>query len=377
MPSLGADMEEGRVVEWRVHPGDVVHRGDIVAVVDTDKADIEIEVFEDGTVEELVVPEGERVAVGTVIARIGTTGGEPAPAALPASESSPAGEASPVLRRLAQHLGVDLASVAGTGPGGRVTRADVEAAAGQEVVSPAPPPEPVPVEPTRSEPIATDRAATMRASIGALMARSKREIPHYYVGTTIDLRVATSFLEARNAERPVQERVLPAALLLKASALAIHEVPEVNGHFVDGAYRHSDPVHLGVAISLRGGGLVAPAIHDADTLDLDTLMARLRELVTRARSLTLRASEMADPTITVTSLGDLGVDTVLPVIYPPQVAIVGFGAIAERPWAVDGMLGVHPVAQATLAADHRVTDGHQGARYLAAVARLLQEPEAL
>jgi pyruvate dehydrogenase E2 component (dihydrolipoamide acetyltransferase) len=217
----------------------------------------------------------------------------------------------------------------------------------------------------------------MRASIGALMARSKREIPHYYVGTTIDLRVATSFLEARNAERPVQERVLPAALLLKATALAIHEVPEVNGHFVDGAYRHSDPVHLGVAISLRGGGLVAPAIHDADTLDLDTLMARLRELVTRARSLTLRASEMADPTITVTSLGDLGVDTVLPVIYPPQVAIVGFGAIVQRPWAVDGMLGVHPVVQATLAADHRVTDGHQGARYLAAVARLLQEPEAL
>jgi pyruvate dehydrogenase E2 component (dihydrolipoamide acetyltransferase) len=175
----------------------------------------------------------------------------------------------------------------------------------------------------------------------------------------------------------VAERLLPAALLLKAVALAAHEVPETNGFFVDGAFCPSEQVHLGVAVSLRGGGLVAPAIHDADRLALGDLMAALRDLVARARRGVLRGSEMRDPTLTVTNLGDQGADGVFGVIYAPQVALAGFGRIVERPWAAGGAVAVRPVVRATLAADHRVSDGHRGGRFLAVVERLLQAPETL
>jgi pyruvate dehydrogenase E2 component (dihydrolipoamide acetyltransferase) len=207
--------------------------------------------------------------------------------------------------------------------------------------------------------------------------RSKREIPHYYLGTQIDLRRALEWLERENAARTVTDRLLPAALLLKAVALAVHEVPEMNGFMAGEEFAPSQAVHLGVAISLRQGGLIAPAIHDAGRLGLGELMRALRDLVSRARAGKLRGSEMSDPTITVTNLGDQGVDTVYGVIYPPQVALVGFGKIAERPWAAGGMVGARPTVAATLAADHRVSDGHRGGLFLAAVDRLLQHPEAL
>ncbi len=217
----------------------------------------------------------------------------------------------------------------------------------------------------------------MRSTIANLMARSKKEIPHYYLRTTVDFGACDDFVRRYNADRPVSERLLPAVLLLKASALAVRKVPEVNGFFVDGAFARSDSVHLGVAVSLRGGGLVAPAIHDADTLALPDLMAALKDLVARTRAGRLRGSEMSDPTITITNLGEQGVEVVHGVIYPPQVALVGFGTVVSRPWAVDGMLTVRPVVTATLAADHRVSDGHRGGLYLAAVANLLQRPEEL
>jgi pyruvate dehydrogenase E2 component (dihydrolipoamide acetyltransferase) len=217
----------------------------------------------------------------------------------------------------------------------------------------------------------------MRRAIAALMARSKREIPHYYLATHIDLRRALEWLERENTTRPVAERLLPAALLLKAVALAVHQVPEMNGLMKADQFTPSRAVHLGVAISLRQGGLIAPAIHDADRLTLGELMRTLRDLVSRARAGTLRGSEMADPTITVTNLGDQGVESVFGVIYPPQVALVGFGRIAERPWAAGGMVGARPTVTATLAADHRVSDGHRGGLFLAAIDRLLQQPEAL
>jgi pyruvate dehydrogenase E2 component (dihydrolipoamide acetyltransferase) len=217
----------------------------------------------------------------------------------------------------------------------------------------------------------------MRSAIARAMARSKREIPHYYLANDIDFSRARAFLGARNAERPVTERVLPAALLIKATALAVREVPELNGFWVDDGLQPSDAVHVGVAISLRTGGLVAPAIHDADVRDLDDLMGALRDLVNRARAFRLRASEMSDPTITVTNLGEQSVDVVHGVIYPPQVALVGFGAIRERAFAVDGMVGAHPIVTSTLAADHRASDGARGARLLTHIAHLLQGPEQL
>jgi pyruvate dehydrogenase E2 component (dihydrolipoamide acetyltransferase) len=219
--------------------------------------------------------------------------------------------------------------------------------------------------------------ATLRRAIGALMSRSKQTIPHYYLSTTLDLRAAVGWMQTVNAQRPVASRLVPSALLLKAAALAAKEVPEVNGFYLDGEYRPSAAVHLGVAVALRQGGLVAPALHDADTLALDELMEQLRDLVSRARAGRLQRAEMADPTITVTNLGDLGVDSVYGVIYPPQVAMVGFGRVLEQPWAENGMLGVRAAAIATLSADHRVSDGLRGGRFLARIQELLQKPDEL
>jgi pyruvate dehydrogenase E2 component (dihydrolipoamide acetyltransferase) len=283
---------------------------------------------------------------------------------------------SPLARRIAAERGVDVEAIEGTGPGGAVTREDVERAGVLGKGAPAAPA--VPAAPVRAEAgRAAERALAMRRTIAAAMARSKREIPHYYLGTRIDLSRALGWMEAENLRRPVGERLLPSALLLKATALALREVPELNGFFRDGAFAASDAIHLGVAISLRPAGLVAPAIHDVDRRPLGELMAELRDLVRRTRAGVLRSSELSDATVTVTNLGDQGVETVLGVIHPPQVALVGFGRVGEEAWAEGGMLAARPVVTATLAGDHRVSDGHRGGLFLAALSRLLQAPESL
>jgi pyruvate dehydrogenase E2 component (dihydrolipoamide acetyltransferase) len=217
----------------------------------------------------------------------------------------------------------------------------------------------------------------MRQAIASAMARSKREIPHYYLSLECDVSRTLAWLEATNATRAITERILLAALLLKATARAAREMPEMNGYFVDGEFRPAAGVHVGVAISLRQGGLVAPAIHDLDQLSLAAGMAALGDLVRRARGGGLRSSELSDATITVTNLGDQGATSVFGVIYPPQVALVGFGKPAPRPWAENGMLGVRTCLTATLSADHRVSDGHRGALFLGAIARSLADPEKL
>jgi pyruvate dehydrogenase E2 component (dihydrolipoamide acetyltransferase) len=398
MPSLGADMTEGRLLEWLVAPGDEVHRGDLVAVVKTDKADVEIEIFDNGVVAELLVPAGDDVLeVGTPLATVVDAGAPrptapsptapsptapapippapapepPAPAPSPAT-TVPTAEthviASPYARRRAAELGVDLATVAPAQPGHPVSAADVERAATRA---------PAPVESVTAPRPAPDQAAGMRLAIGRLMARSKREIPHYYLEHDAELTAAHAWLTHANTTRSIEDRLLPALLLYKAVALAARAHPELNGFWVDDRFVAGSGVHLGVAISLRGGGLVAPAVHDADQLSLPDLMAALRDLTTRARGGRLRGSEMTDATITVTNLGDRGVRAVYGVIYPPQVALVGFGRVSDRVWDVDGGIGIRPAVTTTLAADHRATDGHIGARFLAEVVRRLQHPEEL
>lgn len=220
-------------------------------------------------------------------------------------------------------------------------------------------------------------AAQMRQAIAAAMSRSKREIPHYYLGGTIDFGAASTWLQDINRDRPPEQRLLPAALLLRAAAKALLEVPQFNGFFEDGRFRAGAGIHVGWAIALRGGGLVAPAIHDADRKAPPELMGALRDLVQRARAGGLRSSELTDPTVTVTSLGERGAESVLGVIYPPQVAIVGFGRVVQRPWCVEGRVEPRPVLAVSLAADHRVSDGHLGGRLLAAIDEALQHPEQL
>ena len=182
----------------------------------------------------------------------------------------------------------------------------------------------------------------MRQAIAAAMSRSKREIPHYYLATTIDMHRTMTWLAEENRKRSVENRLLHGVLLLKAVALALRDVPELNALWVGDQAIPSQAIHVGVAISLRHGGLVAPAIHDTDRQSLDELMRGVRDLVNRARSGALRSSELSDPTITVTSLGEQGVETTFGIIYPPQVAIVGFGKVAERPWSVDGQIVSRP-----------------------------------
>jgi pyruvate dehydrogenase E2 component (dihydrolipoamide acetyltransferase) len=180
-----------------------------------------------------------------------------------------------------------------------------------------------------------------------------------------------------NADRPPDSRLLMGALAVKAVALGSRRFPAFNGLFQDGKFEPSSAVHIGMAIAIRGGGLAAPAIHDADRLSLDELMARMRDLVQRTRAGRIRSSEIADPTITVSSLGERGVEALYGIIYPPQVAIVGFGKVVVRPWIIDGAIGPRSIVTVTLAADHRVTDGHAGALFLAEIGKLLQEPDKL
>jgi pyruvate dehydrogenase E2 component (dihydrolipoyllysine-residue acetyltransferase) len=393
MPSLGADMEAGTLVEWKVKLGDTVQRGDIVAVVDTNKGAIDIEIWDSGIVEEIRVEVGAKVPVGTVLAVVRAAGAvaaaapavspavappvaaEPAAGAvltpIPISPPIPAGRAraSPAARAKARELDVDLSAVRGTGPGGAVTLGDVETAARARGAAPA-----REVRPERAPAPPAPAAPSIRQAIAAAMSRSKREIPHYYLGTDIDVSAALGWLARENERRPVTERLLPAALLLKAVAHAVRDVPEVNGYYTDGAFRPSDAIHLGVAISLRRGGLVAPALHDVDKKPLGELMKELNDLVARTRGGGLRSSELTDATLTVTSLGDLGVETVYGVIYPPQVALVGLGRVQERPWTVGGRVEVRPVIHATLSGDHRVSDGIRGAQFLTSLERHLRTP---
>jgi pyruvate dehydrogenase E2 component (dihydrolipoamide acetyltransferase) len=381
MPSLGADMEFGTLVDWRVKSGDVVKRGDVVALVETEKGVIEVEIFETGIIDALVVQPGQKVPVGATLATLRSDGAamivsprrEPPPVVTrpaqpvaagpaPTEAISPRSRVSPLARKRAEELGVDVAALTGTGEGGSITAADVERAA---------PSTPASVAPTE------DKAAAMRRVIAAAMARSKREIPHYYLATAIDMRRSLEWLNLQNAQRPVTKRLLYSVLLIRAVALAVRAVPEVNGFWIDEAFKAGEGVHIGVAISLRQGGLVNPAIHDADKKSLDDLMENMLDLVNRARTGHLRSSELSDGTITVTNLGEQGVQSVFGVIYPPQVALVGFGKIVERPTAINGMLAVRPIIDASLSGDHRVSDGHRGGRFLLALDRLLQEPEKL
>ncbi|MFT6074814.1 MAG: pyruvate dehydrogenase E2 component (dihydrolipoamide acetyltransferase) [Yoonia sp.] len=383
MPSLGADMEDGTLVEQLVAAGDPVHRGDIIAAVETQKGAIEIEVFEDGFLDKWLVPLGTKVPVGTPIALIRASDtpdvpqpADPTPASAPPEAPQPVDpptppqapetpsvpppelppqtdrqQVSPAARRRAAQTGFDLGSL---GAGKVISLTDIPDSA----------PKPAPM-------------SDMRQAIAAAMTRSKREIPHYYLSDTVDLTKAEDFVATHNADLPPDARLALGVLYIRAVALAAQKYPDFNGYFEDGTFTPSDAVHLGMAINLRSGGLVAPALHDATEGDLDALMTRLKDLVCRVRQGRFRARELSDPTITLTSLGDRGVAGITGVIFPPQVAIVGIGTPSLQPAVVDGQVEPRSIAKITLAADHRVSDGHNGAKFLRAIIKNMQHPEAL
>lgn len=383
MPSLGADMEDGTLIEQLVAPGDRVKRGDIIAAVETQKGAIEIEVFEDGFLDKWLVPLGTKVPVGTPIAEIRSSDTpdipqpvDPTPQPLPPEAPQPADpditpvapedpnvqpppaveppdeirqRVTPAARRKAAQSGIDLSQL---GTAGIITLDDLPQ--------------------TQTSPL-----SAMRQAIAAAMSRSKREIPHYYLSDTVDLTEAEAFVTDHNTDLPPDARLLIGALFIRAIARAVAKFPEFNGVFENDQFAPNPKPHIGMAINLRGGGLVAPALLDATDGDLDDLMTRLRDLVERVRQGRFRARELTDATITLTSLGDRGVTGITGIIFPPQVAIIGIGTPQWQAVVRDGNVVARRTATITLAADHRVSDGHRGAGFLRAIISNLQKPETL
>ena len=361
MPSLGADMEQGTLVEWLKQPGDVIHRGDVLAVVETQKGAIEIEVFNDGILRDCLTSPGERVPVGEVIAILDSDGTSIMPTVKPSFSAVPShtpasverlpvkSKITPAARRLAQQLGLDVSNIA-PDSSGVVGLRQVQASS------------------TETSQAEGGRAGIdfkeMRKAIAAAMARSKREIPHYYVSSDIDVTALMDWLVQENASRSVGDRLLYAVPLFRILARALMETPELNGHYEQGTFSSAPTVNAGIAIAMRGGGLVAPSIQDVAGKSIDELRNSLTDLVGRVRSGRLRSSELSDATVTFSNLGEHTADTLMPIIYPPQVAIIGCGQIVRRPWVKDGEVHVRQIMSITVAGDHRVSDGRSAARFL-------------
>ena len=392
LPSLGADMDKGKLVQWKVVPGEAVKRGQIMAVIETSKAAVEVESWHDGIVHSLLVEPGQTVPVGTPLAILREAGesadtlpSREAPQktkTMPKTDQAARGEEtvvpasrasrrriSPAARKHASDAGIEIESLSGSGPDGAVTLEDVERAIAKQGI-------PASLPSATGESVG-EKQIEMRKAIAAAMSRAKREIPHYYLTETVPMKKAQRWLATTNERRPITERILMAALQLKAVACAMRQYPEMCGFFIDGAFQPGKGIHVGVAISLRQGGLIAPAIHDVADKTLDHVMRDLMDLVKRTRAGNLRGAEITDACITVTNLGEQGVEAVHGVIYPPQVALVGFGRVMDRPWVENGGLFAMPMMTATLAADHRVSDGHRGGLFLSAIRDCLQKPETM
>ncbi len=386
MPSLGADMEAGTLVEWRKKPGDIVKRGDIIAEVETQKGLIEIEVFDEGVIGELLIKEGTKVPVGTVMALINPseitleTKNETIPEK-PAVKIQPIEEkiiekavaekfeerhikASPLAKRIAAENNIDLSQIQGTGEDGAITKDDVENAISQKAKI------------KKTEEKYLPKNETIRSAIAAAMSKSNTEIPHYYLEKRIDITKVLAWLREANSKRPIQKRLLPATLLIKAVAKSLIDFPELNAIW-DNGVRIKKEINIGFVVSLRGGGIIIPTIHKASEKSIDEIMEALNDMIPRARSMKLRSSDLSDSTITITSLGEGGADAVFGIIYPPQVAIIGFGGSSQQPFAENGMLGIRTVFTVTLAGDHRATDGLIGSDFLVTLNKQLQNPEAL
>ncbi len=448
MPQLGYDMREGTVVRWIKQEGDDVAPNEVIAEIETDKAVVEFKPTTGGVLRRIVAGEGEAVPVGQLIAVIGSADealpddlGRPAgaPASAPAPEPEPVAiqapaaaaapdggvRASPIARRLARERGVDLATITGTGPGGRIVEADVLAAAdavraaaeaGRVLASPlarrlareqgidlatvtgtgpggrvveaditaaaaALPPEPAP-EPAAAaapaEPEGAVRAdlSRMRQAIASVTSGSKREAPHFYVAADIDMTAAMALRREVNDELPAASRVSVNDLIVKASALAIGKYPKFNSFFRGDHLQMNPSVNVGIAIALESG-LIVPGIPQCESKSLTQIAAASRDLVDRANNGTLQAEEYTGTTYSVSNLGMFDVDSFTAIIFPPHAAILAVGAVKEQPVARNGQLAIAEIMKATLSVDHRVADGAEAAQFLMEIKRLLEKPVSL
>ena len=431
MPRLSDTMERGTIIKWHVAKGDEVNAGDVLADVETDKATMEMQAYDDGVVQDIMVPEGQAVEIGTVCAVLSDEDdedGDGGNAASAVDHDVPPGEVevelleptnaaesvarpsprhsdlriTPVARRLADAHGVDLKALTGSGPSGRITKKDVlaAAAAGDEMqaaiapsaASTSPPPALAPVQPMPTTPVSSgdlvlnqdDRrepVSGMRQTIARRLVESTQEIPHYQVTMEFDMDAMVDLRASLNADLAQYEVKLSVNdLLVRACALAMAKNPLMNASWDSDAIVFHNRVHIGVAVALpeeRGGGLVVPVIRDADKKSLRQISAETRMLATKARERGLSPEDMSDATFTISNLGMFGVDHFTAIINPPNSAILAVGATAQKPVVRNGELAVGWTMSSTLSNDHRVVDGATAARYLGTLKLLLEHPSTI
>ena len=291
-------------------------------------------------------------------------------------EKSVAGQfkVAPLAQRIAEDNPIDLSQITATDPDGTNTQEDLDAAIAQREKTEIGIEK---IEKTSEEIEKRENPGeTIRSAMAAAMSKSNREIPHYYLEKRIDMTNALAWLQIANSKRTPKKRLLPVTLLIKATAKSLLEFPELNAIWDNGLQLKKD-INIGFVVSLRTGGIIVPALHQVNLKSIDEIMDALNDIIPRARALRLLSSELSDSTITLTSIGDGGADSIFGVIYPPQVAMISFGSILEQPFSENEMIGIRSSISVTLAGDHRATDGLTGSRFLVALNKYLQIPEAL
>ncbi len=402
MPKLGFDMAEGTLVEWAKKVGETVGEGEVIAVIETDKANVEVTSFKAGVLRQILVEAGTVVPVGQPIAVIGTAdepidlaalgvkqvaapparkevkaAPAPAPAQAPAVVREGPVIASPVARRMADELGIDLRQVTGSGPEGRIVKRDIEEYIRQREAAPAPPraapPIPIPSVVPSGEEYRAEPISPMRQTIARRMTESKQQAPHFYITVEVDMEAALALRQQLNALLPEGQSISVTDLLIKAAAIALKQFPNVNASFAGDEIHIHEHINIGLAVA-REVGLVTTVLKDADKKPLSQIAQESRELIARAREGRMRAEEMVGGTFNISNLGMFDVEHFIAIISPPQAAVLAIGSIQQVPVVKNGQLTVGTRMKATISADHRVTDGAEAARFLQAFKAALEQP---
>jgi pyruvate dehydrogenase E2 component (dihydrolipoamide acetyltransferase) len=403
MPKLSDTMEEGRILRWLRNEGDQVETGQPLAEVETDKATVEMEAYTTGVVRKLVAPEGATIKVGNLIAVIGTAAEDisallteplPVAAAHQAASAQPVGRAparsvaltpplasgrtlraSPLALRMAAEAGLDLKTIAGSGPQGRVIKRDIEAALAASQPTPAPTvqgPRPVAVPAPRNEAAEFQpvELSMMRRTIAKRLVQSKSPVPHFYL--TVEVAMDRAW-EAYQALRAQQSEVTLNDIVIKATAAALRRHPQLNASFGGDHVRLYPRVHIGMAVAVEDG-LITPVIRDADSKSLEEIAADARVLIERARARQLQPGEYTGATFSISNLGMMGIDEFSAIINPPEAAILAVGTIRQAPFAEHGQVKVGYRMKMTLSVDHRVADGATAASFMQTLKRMLENP---
>jgi len=406
MPKLGFDMREGMLVEWSIKVGDSVAEGQVIAIIETDKANVEVTSFKAGVLRQVLVEAGAIVPIGNPIAVIGAADEPIDLAALGVKQAAPAPKkeapastpvalarqepviaktgpviASPVARRMADELGIDLHQVAGTGPEGRITKRDIEEFVKQRAAAPAPkkaapPPIAIPSVVPTGEEYRVEPLSPMRQTISRRMVESKQQAPHFYVTSEIDMEAALALRKQLNALLPEDKAVSVNDLLVKAAAIALKLFPNINASFAGDEIHIHEHVNIGIAVA-REVGLVTTVLKDVDKKTLSQIAKESRELIARAREGRMRAEEMVGGTFNISNLGMFDVEHFIAIISPPQAAVLAIGSVRQVPVVKDGQLAVGTRMKVTISADHRVTDGAEAARFMQAFKTALEQPMRL